>query len=91
MLDTKIGQGKKAGPAAVAKTGFEAMLRSDGDVVAGWKNKLQSAMAAVTPSDMLAEQHHLPTSGGLSAHGTPVRSCSTMGFSLGTGTVRSQF
>jgi uncharacterized protein len=26
-------------------------------VVTGWKNKLQTTMATVTPSDMLAERH----------------------------------
>jgi len=41
----------------VAQTGFDAMMRGDGDVVTGWKDKLQSAIASVTPSDMLAEMH----------------------------------
>jgi short-subunit dehydrogenase len=57
MLDTKVGQEKKADPAKVAKVGFEAMLEGEGDVVAGWKNKLQAAIANVTPSSVLAEQH----------------------------------
>jgi hypothetical protein len=38
----------------VAKTGFEAMMRGDGDVVAGRQNKLQSAIANLLPSDALA-------------------------------------
>lgn len=33
------------------------MNRGDGDVVAGLGNKLQAAMAAVTPQNVLAEQH----------------------------------
>jgi len=57
MLDTKVGQGKKDDPADVARTGFDAMMRGDGDVVSGWKNKLQSAIANVTPASVLAEQH----------------------------------
>jgi short-subunit dehydrogenase len=57
MLDTKVGQEKKDDPADVAKTGFDAMMRGDGDVVSGWKNKLQSAIASVTPSGVLAEMH----------------------------------
>lgn len=57
MLDTKVGQGSKDDPADVARIGFEAMLRGDGDIVAGWKNKLTTAMASVTPSGMLAERH----------------------------------
>jgi short-subunit dehydrogenase len=57
MLDTKVGQGKKDDPAYVARVGYEAMMRGDGDVVSGWKNKLQSAIANVTPAGVLAEQH----------------------------------
>ena len=33
------------------------MLKGEGDVVAGLKNKLRAAMAAVTPRSVLAEQH----------------------------------
>ncbi|HWE47795.1 MAG TPA: SDR family NAD(P)-dependent oxidoreductase [Caulobacteraceae bacterium] len=58
MLDTKIGADpKKADPADVAKVGFEAMQKGEGDVVAGLKNKITAATAAVTPQSMLAEQH----------------------------------
>jgi short-subunit dehydrogenase len=57
MLDTKVGQSKKDDPADVARTGFDAMMNGEGDVVAGWKNKMMSAAALVTPSEMLAEQH----------------------------------
>ena len=57
MKDTKVGQSGKDDPADVAKTGFEAMMRGEGDVVSGWMNKLQTALATVTPAGMLAEQH----------------------------------
>jgi short-subunit dehydrogenase len=57
MLDTKVGQSKKDDPADVAKVGFEAMMRGDGDVVSGWKNKIATSIASVTPAGMLAEQH----------------------------------
>jgi hypothetical protein len=57
MLDTPVGQGKKDDPAFVAKVGFEAMMDGEGDVVSGWKNKLMSAAANITPSGMLANQH----------------------------------
>ena len=33
------------------------LLDHEADVVAGWKNKLQSAVANVTPNETLAEQH----------------------------------
>ncbi|NUB27662.1 SDR family NAD(P)-dependent oxidoreductase [Azospirillum brasilense] len=68
MEDTKIGQGKKDDPAMVAKVGFDAMMRGDGDVVAGWKNKLQTAVAAVTPSGVLAEQHRKQAEPGSGHH-----------------------
>ncbi|MGE0592341.1 MAG: SDR family NAD(P)-dependent oxidoreductase [Vicinamibacterales bacterium] len=57
MLDTKVGQGSKDDPADVAQVGFEAMMRGDGDVVSGWKNKLQAALANVMPAGIVAEQH----------------------------------
>jgi short-subunit dehydrogenase len=57
MLDTKVGQQEKDDPADVAKAGFDAMLNGEGDVVSGWKNKLQTTLATVTPSGVLAEQH----------------------------------
>ena len=57
MLDTNVGQAKKDDPAMVAKTGFDAMMSGDGDVVSGWKNKLQATLANITPAGMLAEQH----------------------------------
>ncbi len=43
-------QAEKDDPADVARVGFDAMMRGDGDVVSGWKNKLQSAIANVTPA-----------------------------------------
>jgi short-subunit dehydrogenase len=57
MLDTKVGQSDKDDPADVARVGYEAMMRGDGDIVSGWKNKLFSALANVTPAAVLAEQH----------------------------------
>ncbi|MFL6212659.1 MAG: SDR family NAD(P)-dependent oxidoreductase [Blastocatellia bacterium] len=57
MMDTKVGTQEKDDPAEVAKTGFEAMMKGEGDVVAGWKNKVQTAVASITPAGMLAEQH----------------------------------
>ncbi len=57
MLDTRVGQQKKDDPADVARAGYDAMMAGEGDVVAGWKNRAQVALAAVTPSAVLAEQH----------------------------------
>jgi hypothetical protein len=57
MLDTKVGSEEKDDAAMVAKTGFEAMMKGEGDVVSGLKNKIQSAVANVTPAERLAKQH----------------------------------
>ena len=55
--DTKVGTQKKDDAAKVAKDGFDAMMAGKGDVVSGWMNKLQSAIANVLPAGMVAEQH----------------------------------
>lgn len=57
LMDTKVGTQKKMDPAEVATIGFKAMMEGEADVVAGLKNKLQVAMAKITPSQVLAEQH----------------------------------
>ena len=65
--DTMVGKAKKMNAADVAKIGYRAMKRGDGDVVAGAMNKVQAAMAAVTPQTALAEMHRKqaePHSGG---------------------------
>jgi len=48
----------------VARDGFEAMQAGKADVVSGWKNKIQSSVANVTPNEMLAEQHRKMTEPG---------------------------
>lgn len=69
MLDTKVGQQPdKADPAEVAKVGFDAMMKGEGDVVAGWKNKMQVALSHVMPSDTLAEQHRKLAEPGTARH-----------------------
>jgi short-subunit dehydrogenase len=57
MLDTRVGTQDKDDPADVAEVGYEAMMKGEGDVICGWRNKLMAAAAHVTPSDVLAEQH----------------------------------
>jgi uncharacterized protein len=65
LMDTAVGQqANKDDPADVARVGFDAMMRGDGDIVSGWKNKLQSAVANVTPAGVLAEQHRRMTEPG---------------------------
>lgn len=57
--DTKAGKMKKDDPAAVAAIGFKAMMNGEGDVATGWKSKIISAVANVTPSPVLAAVHAL--------------------------------
>ena len=57
MSDTEIGRWQKDSPADVARIGFEAMMRGDGDIVSGWKNKVISTVANLVPSGVLAEQY----------------------------------
>jgi short-subunit dehydrogenase len=67
MLDTKVGTQKKQSAEEVAKIGFDAMLRGDGDVITGWQNKLRVAIAKLLPSGAVAEQHR-----GMAAPGSAV-------------------
>jgi uncharacterized protein len=71
MLDTKVGQQEKDDPADVARAGFDAMMRGDADVVSGWKNKLASAVANITPAGVLAEQYRRLTEPGSGETGAP--------------------
>ncbi|HEY0053693.1 MAG TPA: SDR family NAD(P)-dependent oxidoreductase [Caulobacteraceae bacterium] len=57
VRDTKMGQSKKMEPDEVAKIGFHAMLKGEGDVVAGFGNKIQAAGAAITPESVKAQMH----------------------------------
>jgi uncharacterized protein len=57
MMDTKVGTGEKADAADVAKTGFDAMMKGELKVVAGFGNKMRAAMAHIAPDSTLAEMH----------------------------------
>ncbi|QCB43348.1 SDR family NAD(P)-dependent oxidoreductase [Sphingomonas sp. PAMC26645] len=58
MMDTDVGTDpKKSDPADVAKDGWDALMSGKSAVVSGWKNKIQSAIANVTPNAVLAEMH----------------------------------
>lgn len=58
LMDTKVGQTQhKADPADVAKTGYDGMMKGEGDVTHGADNKAQVTMARITPDTALAESH----------------------------------
>jgi uncharacterized protein len=57
MLDSKIVQeGKLYSAADVARDGYKALMSGDDMVVSGLMNKVQVAMASVTPDAMAAEK-----------------------------------
>ena len=57
LMDTKLGTSKKDDPEKVARDGFAAVMRGDGDIVSGWHNKLQTVLANLMPAGMQSEQH----------------------------------
>ncbi|WP_395683271.1 SDR family NAD(P)-dependent oxidoreductase [Dokdonella sp.] len=57
LLDTRIGTAPKMDPAEVARIGYQAMERGEADVIAGWKNKLETALAMFIPAAQLAARH----------------------------------
>ncbi len=68
MMDTKIGTEKKMDPAEVARQGYDAMLAGEGQVITGWKNKMQAAMAHMMPAGQLARQHTKEAAPGTAKH-----------------------
>jgi short-subunit dehydrogenase len=68
MMDTSVGQADKDDAVFVAQVGFEAMMDGEGDVVSGWKNKMMSAVANVTPAEALAKQHRKMAEPGSANH-----------------------
>jgi short-subunit dehydrogenase len=64
LMDTKVGVEAKMPASDVAKQGFDAMMRGDGDVITGWQNKLRAAIAHLMPAPALAEVHRKMTGPG---------------------------
>lgn len=57
MLDTVAGQMRKSDPAKVARVGFDAMLKGEADVIAGWLNKVSAIASKVAPAQLAAKVH----------------------------------
>ena len=70
LEDTKVGapDAKRDDPAMVARVGFEALMKGEGDVVAGLKNKLQAAATRVLSDSQLAEMHRAMAEPGSASH-----------------------
>ena len=68
MMDTSVGADPhKEDPAMTARHGWDALMQGKASVVSGLKNKIQQAVANVTPAAVLAEQHRKMAEPG-SAH-----------------------
>ena len=57
LLDTEMGQGEKDDAGYVARAGYRALMNGDADIVTGWSNKLQTAMAGFMSPEALARRH----------------------------------
>jgi short-subunit dehydrogenase len=68
MTDTKVGTEDKMDPAEVAKQGYDAMMSGEGQVITGWKNKMQAAMSHIMPAEQLAAQHAKEAAPGTAKH-----------------------
>lgn len=72
LLDTRVGADmKKDDPAMVARVGFDAMLKGEADVVAGWKSRMQVAASKVMPAQAVAQMHRKLAEPGSAKHDKP--------------------
>lgn len=56
MQDSKIMDTKLSDPAAVARDGYNALMKGDDKVISGLKNKVMVGMSNIMPESMVAEQ-----------------------------------
>jgi uncharacterized protein len=71
MLDTKVGSSDKMSAAEVAKIGFDAMMKGQLEVVAGFANKFRAAMSHIAPDSALAQMHRGMAEPGSGKDGDP--------------------
>lgn len=57
LMDTEMGQAEKDDAGYVARAGYRAMMSGDADIVTGWSNRLQTAMASFMSPETLARRH----------------------------------
>jgi uncharacterized protein len=69
MTDNKLGTQKKSLADEVARAGFAAMMKGEGEVITGWNNKLRAAISHILLSMTLAEMHRKEAALGSGAHG----------------------
>lgn len=68
MEDTKVGTEEKMEASEVARQGYDAMMRGEAEVVTGWSNKMQVAMARVLPKEQVAKKHAKDAKPGTAKH-----------------------
>jgi len=85
MQDTPIGEMKKDDPAWVARIGWDAMKRGEGDVVSGWKNKIQATLGNFMPAGLGAAMHRRQAQphGGQGGDGTSTATKAILGITAG--------
>lgn len=86
MEDTAVNAGTKDDPAKVARAGFDAVMRGDADVVTGLRNKIQSTLANILPSELVAERHRQMAEPGSAPRAAALRRW-TIGAAVGLGVV----
>lgn len=57
LMDTRMSELPMMEPERVARIGFDAMLKGEGDVVTGLSNKLQVAASKLMPAEAVAAAH----------------------------------
>lgn len=69
LEDTKMGADmKKDDPEYVARVGFDAMLKGESDVVAGFRNKVHVAASKLMPAAAVAQVHRKIAEPGSADH-----------------------
>lgn len=57
LMDTQVGQAKKADPAKVARDGYSALLADEDQIVSGVMNKLRAIAGDILPDELVAQIH----------------------------------
>lgn len=50
------------------RSGWDAMLNGDDQVITGWQNKMQAVMSHILPAEQLAKRHTKEAESGTAKH-----------------------
>jgi short-subunit dehydrogenase len=87
MTDTRVAEGRKADPAAVAKTGWQAMKAGEDAVIAGAKNRVKGTLARFLPASLGAKRFGWLSEPGGADKGSAVPAALAVGAVLTLGAV----